>query len=53
MNYKVKRILEKNRKYFITFFVIWILMEILLVSPLAVSISKCTNAPSRKLGAYF
>ena len=42
MNYKVKRILEKNRKYLITFLVIWVLMEILLVSPLAVSISKCT-----------
>ena len=42
MNYKVKKVLEKNRKYFITFLVIWVLMEILMVSPLAVSISKCT-----------
>ena len=43
MNYKIKKVLEKNRKHFIVFLIIWVLMEILLVSPLAVSISKCTT----------
>lgn len=40
MNYKIKGIIEKNRKFIIVFLIIWILMEILLTSPLAVSIAR-------------
>lgn len=40
MGYKIKGIIDKNKKYIIMFLIIWILMEILLTSPLAVSIAE-------------
>lgn len=40
MDYKIKKMFEKNRKYIIAFLIIWILMEILITSPLSVSIAE-------------
>lgn len=40
MNYKVEKVLKDNKKYIITFLIIWLIIDILLIAPLAVSISE-------------
>lgn len=40
MNYKVKKVLKDSRKYFIVFLILWLVIDIVLIAPLAVSIAN-------------
>lgn len=40
MNYKVEKVLKDNKKYLIGFIAIWLVLEILVAAPIAVSISN-------------
>ena len=42
MNYKIKKTLKKSKNVFIIFGILWILLSIVLVSPIAVSIVDAT-----------
>ena len=43
MNYKVKKTLKDNKKSIIIIGVLWIILTIILVSPIAYSIVEATN----------
>ena len=38
MNYKVEKIIKDNKKYLIIFIILWLVIDIVLIAPLAVSI---------------
>ena len=40
MNYKVEKIVKDNRKYFIIFIILWLVIDIVLIAPLAVAIAN-------------
>ena len=40
MNYKVEKVLKENKKYMIVFLIVWLIIDILLIAPLAVAISN-------------
>ena len=42
MNYKVKKVLKDSRKYFIVFLILWLVIDIVLIAPLAVAIAGTT-----------
>ncbi len=44
MNYKVKKTLKDNRKALIVILVLWVIFTVILVSPIAYSIGKATDA---------
>ena len=41
---KMKKAFEKNKKYLILFLVLWIVLEIVLIAPMAVAIAESTSA---------
>ena len=41
---KMKKAFEKNKKYLILFLVLWIVLEIVLIEPMAVAIAESTSA---------
>ena len=41
---KMKKALEKNKKYLILFLVLWIVLEIVLIAPMSVAIAESTSA---------
>ena len=43
MNYKVQKVLKDSKKYFIVFLILWLVIDIVLIAPLAVSISNSTS----------
>ncbi len=43
MNYKVQKVLKDNRKYFIIFIILWLVIDIVLIAPLAVAIANATT----------
>ncbi len=43
MNYKVKSALEKSKKALILVVILWVVLSIVLVSPIAVSIVEATE----------
>ncbi len=43
MNYKIKNTLKKSKTVFIVVIVLWIILSIVLVSPIAVSIVEATT----------
>lgn len=43
MNYKIEKTLKKSKNVFIVVLVLWVLLSIVLVSPLAVSIVEATH----------
>jgi type IV secretion system protein VirD4 len=42
MNYKIEKKLQDNKKYLIVFLILWIVLEILLIAPIAVAINNNT-----------
>lgn len=42
MNYKIEKKLQDNKKYLIVFLILWIVLEILLIAPIAVTINNNT-----------
>ena len=52
MNYKIKRAIKNNKKYFIIFIIIWILIEVFFVSPIAVSIAAANVGGTFDLNVF-
>ena len=42
MNYKIEKVLKDSKKYLIIFVILWLVIDIVLVAPLAVSVGKNT-----------
>ena len=42
LNNKIKKAIDKNKKYFITFAILWLVLVIVFVAPLACSIKEAT-----------
>ena len=42
MNYKMEKAIKDSKKYLIVFLILWIILEILLIAPLAVAIKSTT-----------
>ena len=42
MNYKVQKVLKDSKKYFIVFLILWLVIDIVLIAPLAVAIANNT-----------
>lgn len=43
MNYKIEKTLKKSKTVFIVVIVLWVILSIVLVSPIAVSIVEATT----------
>ena len=53
MNYKIEKVLKKNKKVFIVGLIIWVLLSILLISPISVSIVEATENGVFNLDNFF
>ena len=52
MNYKIEKALKDSKKYLIVFLIMWIVLEILLIAPLAVAINRSTIDGKFKIGEF-
>ena len=52
MNYKVEKVLKDNRKYFIIFVILWLVIDIVLIAPLAVAIVNSTIEGQFNMGEF-
>ena len=43
MNYKIEKRLKDNKKYIITILILWLIIDIVLIAPLAVAVSMATT----------
>lgn len=53
MNYKVEKVLKDNKKYFIIFIILWLIIDIVLIAPLAVSIASSTISGKFNFDIFF
>lgn len=53
MNYKVEKILKDNKKYLIIFLILWLVIDIVLIAPLAVSIAESTINGKFQMATFF
>ena len=53
MNYKVEKILKDNKKYFIIFIILWLIVDIVLIAPLAVAIASSTISGKFNFDIFF
>src|SRR5574344_857109 len=53
MNYKVEKVLKDNKKYLIIFIILWLVIDIVLIAPLAVSVSEATINGKVNLNTFF
>lgn len=53
MNYKIEKVLNDNKKYIIVFAIVWMVLEIILVSPIAVAISSSLVNGKISSGVFF
>lgn len=53
MNYKVEKVLKDNRKYLIIFIILWLVIDIVLIAPLAVSIAESTINGKFDMSIFF
>ena len=44
---KLKRAFDENKKYLILFLVLWIVLEIVLIAPMAVAIAESTTVDGK------
>ena len=53
MNYKVQKVLQDNKKYLIIFIILWLVIDIVLIAPLAVATAGATVAGKFNVGLFF
>ena len=53
MDYKIKKAIEKNRKYYIIFIILWIIIELFLVSPISVSVAAANVKGKFDISVFF
>ena len=54
MNNKMRKVLKDNKKYIILFLVLWTVLEIVLIAPIAVAISQSITIDGKfDLGTFF
>ena len=53
MNYKVEKVLKDSKKYIIVFLILWLVIDIVLIAPIAVSIASATNDGKVSMEIFF
>ena len=53
MNYKVEKVLKDSKKYIIVFLILWLVIDIVLIAPIAVSIASATNGGKVSMEIFF
>ena len=53
MNYKVEGAIRRNRKYFIIYGILWVIITIVFVSPLSLSIFQASESGTMDFTIFF
>ena len=53
MNYKVEKVLKDNKKYTIVFLILWLVIDIVLVAPIAVAITNASTGGEFNTQIFF